>query len=131
MCYPRHAKSGAYITGMKTDSSQLQEIQPVETKPDSVTKRQIFGKVRRKMIELGFEKSDSELSINQSESPDVIVISDDSSLLFEPQNLRVIEWLHRRFGVNDLQVRDRLRAHPLQCQEIVGELKAAGFEVAY
>ena len=62
-------------------------------------------------------------------NPDVIVISDDQSMLFEPQNLHVTEWLRRQFGMENLGIRDRIRVHPAQSQRMAVELKAAGFEV--
>jgi hypothetical protein len=93
-------------------------------------KQQIFEKVRRRMSEL--KHGDNSVPSFCSElNPDVIVISDDRSLLFEPQNLRVTEWLHRHFGTENLGIRNRLRVHPCQRRGIIAELKAAGFEVVY
>ena len=62
-------------------------------------------------------------------NPDVIVISGDQTLLFEPQNVRVAEWLRLRFGLDNLSVRDRVRVHPACNETMLQQLKAAGFEV--
>ena len=95
---------------------------------EAVTKQQIFEKLRRRFGDLqisicGNGGSCAELN------PDVIVISDDQSLLFEPQNVRVIQWLKRRFRLENLGIRDRIRVHPTQSRRMTIELKAAGFEV--
>jgi hypothetical protein len=108
--------------------TEWREFPADETEREGQIKRQILEKVAHRMGELETcVFSDS--SVCTELNPDVIVISDDSSLLFELQNLRVIEWLRRQFGVNDLRVRDRIRVHPSRYQMMVSELKAAGFEV--
>ena len=91
-------------------------------------KRRIFEKVAKRMAEL---RSDEAVVTNfcGELNPDVIVIASDQSLLFEPQNLRVTEWLRRRFGIENLWIRDRLRVHPCQRSGMIADLKAAGFEV--
>jgi hypothetical protein len=96
-----------------------------EAERGGATKRQIFEKVSKRMDELATHLSPVCAELN----PDVIVISDDQSFLFEPQNLRVTEWLHLHFGLDNLRVRERIRVHPVQAEIITSELKAAGFEV--
>ena len=92
-------------------------------------KRKIFEKVAKRMSQLHSLAADFCTELN----PDVIVISDDASLLFEPQNSQESEWLRRRFGLNgeNLTIRDRIRVHPCQRRGIIAELKAAGFEVVF
>lgn len=116
---------------MDNSGIDFQEVQHlVESKTESEIKQQIYEKVRRRLAELETDRQKG-VSFCHQLSPDVIVISDDQSLLFEPQNLRGIEWLRRRFGMDNLGIRDRLRVHPSQCQKMVRELKAAGFDVVY
>jgi hypothetical protein len=102
-----------------------QEAEIVGIEPDSETKRKIFEKVAKRMNRLRSLAAAFCAELN----PDVIVISDDRSLLFEPQNSQVTEWLRRRFALKNLGIRDRLRVHPCQRRGIIAELKAAGFEV--
>ncbi len=63
-------------------------------------------------------------------NPDIIVISGEQTMFFEPQNLRVVEWLHRQFGMENLGVRERIHVHPSRCQIISEALRSAGFEVS-
>jgi len=93
----------------------------------SFTETGIYEKVRKRMKELG-SQTDNAASFCRELNPDVIVISDDQSLLFEPQSTEVTEWLGRRFRLN-LKIRDRIRVHPCQRHGIIAELKAAGFGV--
>jgi hypothetical protein len=117
---------------MKTAKSDWRGIQTGETKPDSVTKQQILEKVRKRLAELGFTNTEP-APLFQKAIPDVIVISDDHVLLFEPQNWPATEWLHRRCGLSmdNAQVRDQIRVHPCQRLKIINDLKAAGFEVVF
>ena len=88
-------------------------------------KRQIFEKVAKRMDEFRFGNADcAELN------PDVIVISGEQTMLFEPQNLRVVKWLHRRFGMQNLDVREQIHIHPARCQILAEALRAEGFEVS-
>jgi hypothetical protein len=96
-----------------------------ETPSQIATKRAIWEKVRRRMTDLQERESHLCAELN----PDVIVISGDQSFLFEPQNLKVTEWLRRHFRMENLGIRDQLRVHPAQSGKTVMELKAAGFEV--
>jgi len=99
-----------------------------ETLSESEKKRRIFEKFLRHMWEL--QNNDSSEGLFCAElNPDVIVISDDQSFLFEPQNLQMVEWLQQHFGIENLNVRDRIRVHPSQCRRIIKKLKMAGFEV--
>lgn len=63
--------------------------------------------------------------------PDVIVISRNQTVLFQPQNRSAAEWLHRRCGLatDSISGDTELRVHPRRCQSIVAEMKAAGFFV--
>ena len=64
--------------------------------------------------------------------PDVCVVARDQTVLFAPQNLRASEWLHRRCGlaVENISGDTEIRIHPRRCQNIIAELKAAGFSGA-
>jgi hypothetical protein len=94
---------------------------------DSARKQRVFEKVGKRMNDLEVIGGAGNLDFCGKLHPDVIVISDDTSLRFEPQNPHTTEWLRRRFGMENLGIRDRLRVHPLQCQKMVRLLKAAGF----
>jgi len=100
-----------------------------ESKPDLETKRQILEKLgkRKEFLERGPVGGDVCAELN----PDVIVISDDQSWLFEAQNSRASAWLHRRCGTgtDGPDSRERMRVHPCESPKIVAELKAAGFAV--
>jgi hypothetical protein len=65
-------------------------------------------------------------------NPDVIVISDDQSLLFEAQNQRATELLILRCGlaVDCFKLPERIRVHPLRSRKIIDELRTAGLNVA-
>jgi hypothetical protein len=101
-----------------------------ESKHESEIKHQILEKLakRKEFLECGLMGGNFCAELN----PDVIVISDDQSWLFEAQNSRASSWLHRHCGMvaeghND---RERIRVHPCESPKIVAELKAAGFAVA-
>jgi hypothetical protein len=63
--------------------------------------------------------------------PDVIVITGQETMLFQPQNRLASEWLHRRCGLltDNITGDTELRVHPRKCQSIIAELNAAGFTV--
>lgn len=63
---------------------------------------------------------------------DVIVTQANQTVLFQPQNSRASQWLHRRCGLiaDKISWDTELRVHPRKCQGIIAELKAAGFTVA-
>lgn len=113
---------------MKTVGHQLRE--PSNGQTESEIKQQIYEKVRRRMAEFGRQKRET-VAFCPGLNPDVIVISDDQSLLFEPQNSRASAWLYARCGgaAESDNVRERIRAHPCETPKIVAELKAAGFAV--
>ncbi|MGH7249600.1 MAG: hypothetical protein ACREGC_01365 [Minisyncoccia bacterium] len=64
--------------------------------------------------------------------PDVVVIASQQTVLFQPQNRSASEWLHRRCGLTSDSISGdtEIRVHPRKCQNIITELKAAGFIVA-
>jgi hypothetical protein len=105
-----------------------QDVDSASQLSDSVTKQMIFEKVRQRMETLENKRSEDSCS---ELNADVIVISDDTSLLFEPQNLQVTKWLRHRFklSADNLKIRERIRVHPCQRRRIIAELKAAGFKV--
>ena len=79
------------------------------------------------MKELGFDapKLSSCIELN----PDVIVISDDQSFIFEPQNELALRLLSKCCGVK-AQIRERIRVHPCKSRRIIAELKAAGAAIS-
>ena len=99
--------------------------------PDSEIKRQIFEKLRKRMAELA-NKQNEAAGFCPELNPDVIVISDDQSFLFEPQNQRALELLTLRCGLllDGLKLPDRIRVHPLRSPTIIDELRIAGLNVA-
>ena len=64
-------------------------------------------------------------------NPDVIVRFTHQTVLFEPQNGRASEWLHRRCHLSGETVNGdtEIRVHPNRWKAIVKELQAAGFQV--
>ena len=64
--------------------------------------------------------------------PDVIVTHANQTMLFEPQNRPAAEWLHRRCGLaaDNVTGDTEFRVHPRKCQNVIADLKAAGFVVA-
>jgi hypothetical protein len=97
---------------------------------ESVSKRQILEKLSRRMKEI--EKGEAAADDSCPElNPDIIVISADHSLLFEPQNLRASELLRMRCGlsIESVHGRDRIRVHPCKGQKIIADLRAAGLKV--
>ena len=105
------------ITGRQASSAE-------KTDREDEVKQRIIQKVAKRMDELRTHGS-----VCAELNPDVIVVPSEQSLLFEPQNVRVAEWLSRRLGLNNLRVRDRIRVHPERNEALARELKAAGFEV--
>jgi len=97
---------------------------------DSVTKREIFEKVSRRLAEL-HRVEFIERECCPELNPDVIVISADQTLLFEPQNKRASEVLRQRLGLGNegIQVSERIRVHPCMSQKIIDALKFAGLSV--
>lgn len=64
--------------------------------------------------------------------PDVIVKASQQTMLFQPQNRLVSEWLHRRCGLisENISGDTEICVHPRKCQGIIAELKAMGFTVS-
>ena len=109
----------------------VRDTQVKESERGAEIKRRVFEKVRRKMIELGLERSSAEAPFNDGKTPDVIVTAADHVLLFEPQNWRVAKWLYDSCGLSlsNVDLCDKIPVHPCQQRKIVEELQAAGFEV--
>ena len=65
-------------------------------------------------------------------NPDVIVTHANQTVLFQPQNRSVSEWLHRRCGLTADKISGdtEIRVHPRKCQSVIADLKVAGFAVA-
>ncbi|HEV2327433.1 MAG TPA: hypothetical protein VGY56_01445 [Verrucomicrobiae bacterium] len=53
-------------------------------------------------------------------------------MLFQSQNRRTSEWLHRCYGsaTEKASGHTEFRVHPSRSKRIIEEMKAAGFEVA-
>lgn len=102
----------------------------MKPKPDYVTKRQILRKLCGQMNGRQTITAPADWPAMKNES-DVIVRFTNQTVLFEPQNSRASEWLHRRCHLNTENVNGdtEIRVHPSQCRRIVDELKAAGFNV--
>lgn len=96
-----------------------------------VRPEQIFEKIKCRIAELQ-TRNPMGWEFCPELNPDVIVILDDQTMLFEPQNERALGWLHERCGpsVKGHNRRDSFRVHPSLSRRIIKELKAAGFEVA-
>ena len=113
---------------MKTIEGQV--LESSDRQPESEIKRQIYEKVRKRMVELAHATEHKALSCPEL-NPDVIVISDDQSFLFEPQNQRALELLTMRCGltVDCFQLPERIRVHPLRSREIIDALRTVGLHV--
>lgn len=63
--------------------------------------------------------------------PDVIVMTVNHTTLFQTQNQRVTDWLHRHFvmPVDTGGADTEIRVHPARCARLIEELRAAGFTV--
>lgn len=107
-----------------------QESQVCGSQRELEIKQQLFERFCQRMIDLR-NSVDSEFCAELN--PDVIVISDDQTMLFESQHRRASEWLHFRYGMafTDERKRNTLRVHPSLSQKIAAELRAAGFTVNY
>jgi hypothetical protein len=93
--------------------------------------------IRRKILEKFLSRL-KELSVNRDTdccpelNPDIIVISNDQTVVFEAQNERASALLRQKCGweTETIRQRERICVHPCQSQRIIDELKAAGFAVA-
>ena len=101
------------------------------TQSESLIKQQLYEKVRKRMAELS-SQTNNPGSLCPELNPDVIVISDDQSLLFEPQNQHALEVLAVRCGVATglSKLTERIRVHPLRSRKIIDDLTTAGLIVA-
>jgi hypothetical protein len=94
-------------------------------------KQKVFEKVSQRMKELALgERSDPS---NRAElNPDVIVISDDQTVVFEAQNERASMLLRRKCGwdTETINFRERVRVHPSQSQKFIEALSSAGLKIA-
>jgi hypothetical protein len=105
------------------------ETETAATETDSSeTRRQIFEKVRQRMVELGLENP-----FQPESSVDIVVISEDKSLLFEPQNSRASELLSQHCGSSQetFTVKDCVRVHPVGSHKIIADLTFAGLKIAH
>lgn len=101
-----------------------------ESQSEPAAKQQIFEKLRKRMAEAALATA-FETDRCPELNPDVIVISADQTLLFEPRNPKAIAWLEHRCGPS-LEIDERYRAvrvHPCQKTKMVRELETAGFAV--
>jgi hypothetical protein len=93
-------------------------------------KRQIWDKFARRLQEWRETESRTAFPpLNPSDmNPDVIVIPQNGTLLFEARTPQAAEWLRNRYGLatdEDTQI----LVHPHQQRQLTAELKAAGFAV--
>lgn len=90
--------------------------------PESAIRERLLRKVAKRMEALQ----------NRSSLPEIVVISDDQSLLFEPQNMQAWELLVHGCGLtmDDINLPERIRVHPCRSGKIIGELRAAGVTIS-
>ena len=95
-------------------------------------KNRIYRKVAQRLGELGIGNSEPEPVFYLEMTPDIVVISDDQSLLFEAQNARALELLTQVCGFSSKTIAlfERIRVHPCRSHQIIDRLKAAGATVA-
>ena len=60
--------------------------------------------------------------------PDVIVISDNNTLMFEPKTLQASNWLSKRYRLPD-EASASILVHPQNRHQLIADLKNAGFTV--
>ena len=95
-------------------------------------KSRIFRKLARQLGELGFENIQPEPLFYPELTPDVIVIRDDQSLLFEAQNVNALELMAQVCGydLDSMTLSEQIRVHPCRSPYIIEKLQAAGATVA-
>ena len=95
-------------------------------------KNRILKKIKRKLDESEASDSERELDLCSELTPDVIVIKDDQSLLFEAQNVRALEVLAQvcGFDTDTVTLAERIRVHPCRSPQIINQLKAVGATVS-
>jgi len=91
----------------------------------------IFARVAQRTSELGLESS-GRAGFCPDLNPDVILLPDDQSLLFEVQNVWALELVASicGFASETMMVSERIRVHHCRSRQIVEQLKAAGAIVA-
>jgi len=101
------------------------------TQSESLIKQQIYEKVRKRMTQFS-KGGDSVAPLYSELNPDVIVISDDQTVVFESQNERASVLLHQKCGwdTETVSVRERVRVHPSRSQKLIETLSAAGLKIA-
>lgn len=120
------------------DSSEPPRNDGEERAPDALdagmlaAKSRIFRKLAQQLGELGFESSDPEPVFYPELTPDIIVIHDDHSLLFEAQNINALELMAQVCGydLDSMTLSEQIRVHPCRSPYIIEKLQAAGATVA-
>jgi len=109
--------------------TEWREMSAGEAEREGEIRRKIFEKLVKRMNDLQVLSPCPCAELN----PDVIVISDDRSFLFEPQNQRALELLSRRCGLarESLKLSERIRVHPLRSGKIIDDLVQAGLRIAH
>lgn len=94
-------------------------------------RNRIFEKVAQRMSKLGIGSPEGREFCPEL-NPDVIVISDDQSLLFEAQNAWALELMARicGFALETMTLSERIRVHHSRSRQIIENLKAAGATVS-
>ena len=94
-------------------------------------RNRILSKIAKRLGELGNGNSEPEPDFYFEMKPDVIIIPDDQSLLFEAQNAHALEVLSRVCGMapETMALYEPVRVHPCRSSQIIDKLKAAGASV--
>lgn len=108
--------------GMKSQSGDVSHLE---------IWNRIFKDVAQQMNELG-SGSPKGQEFCPALPPDIIVISDDQSLLFEAQNAWALELLARicGFARETMTLSERVRVHHCRSRQIIDQLTAAGATVS-
>jgi len=95
------------------------------------TKQQIYEKVQKRMAESASQQREAADFCSEL-NPDVIVISDDQTVVFESQNERASALLRQKCGwdTETVSMRERVRVHPSRSQKLIETLSAAGLKIA-
>jgi hypothetical protein len=109
---------------MKRDDS------PAE--PEGEIGRQIFQKLLNRIKNLNIDTPLADAELCPDLNPDIIVIADDQTLVFESQNERASTLLRQKCGwdTETINFRERVRVHPSQSQKFIEVLSAAGLTIA-
>jgi hypothetical protein len=108
------------------------EFSADEAKREAQIKRQIFEKLLKSVTNLNVDADSVEVDCCPELNPDVIVISNDQTMMFEAQNERASTLLRRKCGweTETISVRERIRVHPSQSGKLIEALLASGLRVA-